>query len=342
MKEILEVVTAPEYERRSFNAPDVYFAPGYGVAGGEQSWLSLVGHDGRWQMPLLTRITDGLRDATSPYGYAGVYAHESLSIEELTSAVGAARRVLQDLGVVSVFVRQTPLFRDPFPESPGRPVVSTHTTVAVPVADPLAAWTGMAGKCRTAIRKAESRGVAVQFGPASAQDLASGSPFRDLYSTTMRRRAASGHYYFSDQYFADLAQTLGDRLLLGLASTPDGEVVAASLFIRHGATLHYHLSGTSASGAPAGSMNALLWAAMQWAGDTGVQRLHLGGGVTEGDSLLGFKKSFGGELLNYRAFGVVIDQMSYDTAVAQRAEFLGIDAVDLGNSSYFPAYRGGA
>ncbi len=320
---------------RSADYPDVYFTPGYGQAEcrpATESWLGVTCYDGLFHLPLVVRpITDVHWDAASPYGYSGAYAHPSLSAADLARAWSHVYEVLRERRVVSAFLRHSPLVpQAPLP-TPSIAVVRDHPTVAVDVGDLEAAWSGLQGRCRTAIRKARNHGVTVDIGPATPEELLPGSAFRALYEATMQRRAAAGFYYFSDDYYAQLHRALGEDLLLARARDADGTAISAALFLRHGALLHYHLSGSGPEAGRLGATNLLIWSAAEHGSLAGVQLLHLGGGTGRDDPLYRFKASFGSRRLAYQATGLVIDPAVYD----QLTE----DALDGTTTTFFPAYR---
>lgn len=338
---VIDAHTTESFASSSLVAPDVYFDPAYGaaeVANGEGDWVSLTAFDGAWQLPLHLRSSASGVDASSPYGYAGVFAEPSLSPAETDAAWGAALVELRSRGVLAMFLRQTPLLSAPFDVWPGRRIVSDHPTVLIPTADVEGAWSGLEGRCRTSLRRAEREGYSSTLRPANDVDLRPGSSFRRLYEAAMDRRSASSRYFFADAYYDRLLTGLGNDLLVGMTTDSKGGVAAAALFMRCGVTLHYHLSGSDPSAGKDGATNQLIWSAIDWAAAHGVERLHLGGGVGPEDGLFKFKKSFGGTLLGYSAHGVVIDQPEYELAVRRRADELGRAKSDL-EQSYFPAYR---
>jgi hypothetical protein len=73
------------------------------------------------------------------------------------------------------------------------------------------------------------------------------------------------------------------------------KVVAAAIFFRGTAYLHYHLSATDISNRIPGVMNAVLYTAAMHEKGSLMTKLHLGGGRTSApdDSLLKFKRTMG-------------------------------------------------
>lgn len=325
-------------------APDVYFSAGFGaaeVAGSSDRWLLLHEFDGAWQLPvkLSQRAETGTCDASSPYGYSGIYADPEVSARDRDLAWARAREALLERGVCSVFLRRSPLVPQAPPPPGAVSVVEGHLTRLMPLGDQETMWAGMEGRCRTSIRKAERLGLVATLAEATPADVATGSPFRALYEATMARKESRADYVFPDPYYQALVTAPDLGLTVGQVRDEAGEVQAAALFLRHGPRLHYHLSGATERGRASGATNQLVWEAARQAATGGVQVLHLGGGLVNGDSLYKFKRSFGGQDLTYSAVGVVLDKARYDAAVVLRAEQLGRRVEEIRASRVFPAYR---
>ena len=326
-------------------SPDVYFTAGYGRAATTTdvgTWCLLEAFDGAWQMPVIVRtLVDGTQDAVSPYGYSGVYAAPSLSPAQIQEAWAATLTSLRELNVISVLLRHSPL-EPQAPHLPGQqPIVTSHPTIVLEPVDSDSAWSGMEGNCRTKIRKAQKNGYTGEVRPAERQDLALGGDFRRLYDGTMQRLDAAPLYFFGDDYYTALFDGLGPNLFMSEVRDENGVVVSADLLMRHEDRIHGHLSGSNRDDARMGSNNLMIWTATQFAIDQGIRQFHLGGGVSSGDSLYKFKRSFGGRELGYDVSGLVIDDEVYQAQVKIRAKECETTADELLASPYFPAYRGG-
>lgn len=326
-------------------SPDVYFTPGYGRAAivtdvGE--WCLLESFDGAWQMPLIVRtLPDGARDAISPYGYSGVYASPSLSSVQVSLAWSSTVNCLRKLGIISVLLRHSPLVPQA-PQLPGqRSIISGHPTRCLKLTDDESAWSGMEGRCRTSIRKALKNGYTADVRQAASSDLAPDGDFRHLYEETMQRRSAALQYFFGDHYYRELLEGLGPNLLIAAVRDEVGDVVSATMLLRHAKRLHYHLSGSSVQGARMGSNNLMLWTATQFGIANGLRQFHLGGGVGPRDDLFKFKRSFGGYELEFGVSGLIIDDKRYQAHTKDRAMKCDMTTTTLLASDYFPAYRGG-
>ncbi|RWU84464.1 GNAT family N-acetyltransferase [Janibacter hoylei PVAS-1] len=324
-------------------APDVYFSSLYGTAcqietGG--TWHTLTDDSGDWQLPFLVSSIPGqteLFDASSPYGYAGIAVNPDLPASDQQAMWESAKGILREAGVVSLFLRHSPLVHTMPAQHLGQhlTVVPDHPTVAVPISTPDEMWKSLEGRSRTAIRKAQKSGLTSLVRPATKEDLHPHGPFRRLYEATMHRVRAKKGYFFSDMYYVALLESLGSDLQLVEVQDSQGKPAAAALLLRHNQTLHYHLSGSEPLHARVGANNLLIWQAMLWSAQNGLRRLHLGGGVGTNDALLRFKKSFGGELLSFAATGHIIDPARYQRLVNQMRN------TPLPTSTFFPAYRSG-
>lgn len=322
--------------------PDVYFSEGYGraeQAAGSGEWLDLQDFGGLWRMPVHLREADGLIDAISPYGYAGLFASPRLSGRDIQSAWNDATKLLVSRGASTLVLRQTPLLPDRVPRAGRLTIVKGHPTVCLDTTNAQAIWEGMEGRCRTSVRKAQRRGYEASVRPVREADLLPGSPFRRLYEDAMERRSAAKRYFFPDDYYRILLDELGQRLLIVEVSAPQGGIAAASLLMRHGRTLHYHLSGADVAAGRDGATNLGLWEAANWAAGREMRRFHLGGGVGPDDSLFKFKRSLGGRILGFAVYGFVLDADLYRQSIVEGAVALRRSPESLEHSSHFPPFR---
>jgi len=120
--------------------------------------------------------------------------------------------------------------------------------------------------------------------------------FVQMYRDTMAMLGATDYYYFSDNYYSDLAKMVENQgRLLAVVGEESEEWVSAGLFIDGTSFSHYHLSASITSRRVPGATNLLLDHAAQCAAAKGKELLHLGGGRTPApdDSLLKFKGEMG-------------------------------------------------
>jgi hypothetical protein len=325
--------------------PDVYFTRAYGRVdaldrGGD--WATIATPSGSWQMPIvLTELDDGLREATSPYGYCGIHAAEGLTTAEAADAWTSAAAILQDLGVVSLFLRFHPADPGSVTQATGLDgldIMRSGTTYLVRTDDTSDMWDRMEGRSRTAIRKARRHGLTGQVRSVAPEDVGPYSDFRRLYEATMQRVGASARYVFDDAYYLELANALGAGLQLAEVRH-DTAVVASALVMRHGDRAHYHLSGSDLAASRNGANAMLIWSMLEWCAGSGVTTCHLGGGVTEGDGLAGFKRAFGGQDAAFFIGRAVINPDAYAQLTRARALQLATTVDALQHADYFPAFR---
>ncbi|MGC4808146.1 GNAT family N-acetyltransferase [Micromonospora sp. DT233] len=338
--------TAAEAATLALPWPDVYFTPGYGSAAAlaEQApWRLTHWHDRVLVPYLLRRVDAAHHDGISPYGYCGVHVRPGTTPADFAEFWAGAVSAWRAAGMVSMFLRFSPL--DPHSAAVVRAAGVARLdwrgdTVTVPVGDGAAAvWAAMAGRSRTAVRKAERVGLTADLRPAGRDDVTAGSPFRLLYERTMGRVGGTPGYLFTDPYYQTLTAGLGKDLLLTEVTGADGATVASALVLRHGDRAHYHLSGSEPAAARDGANNLLLWTVLRWAAETGCALVHLGGGRSPDDSLFAFKRSFGGRRTPFHTASVVLDARRYRALVAARARELGRPVDALAADGFFPAYR---
>ncbi|GAA4685180.1 GNAT family N-acetyltransferase [Phytohabitans rumicis] len=328
--------------------PDVYFTEGYGAAaallrGGQ--WHS-VRLDDRILVPyVLNPLGNGKCDATSPFGFSGVYVAPDCPAEDLALFWADAKRRWRAQGMVAMYLRFSPLdpaSTDAVRALDGLSLAYRNETITIQLGDGLGAvWDGLKGACRSAIRKAQSVGLSACVRAATVEDLLEESPFRTLYAQTMHRVGAPD-YIFADAYYTALLNGVGSNLMVAQVREPEGEVVAAALVLVHRERVHYHLAGSDRSAGSGCANNLLIWAMLQWAAENGRSVMHLGGGVRPGDTLFRFKSAFGGMRASVWHGSAVIDEPAYEALVGQRAATLRMAAQELRDCGYFPAYRYGA
>ncbi|MFZ0142433.1 MAG: GNAT family N-acetyltransferase [Aeromicrobium sp.] len=330
---------------RADGPPDVYFAPEYGRAASiadQGEWLHVEAHDGAWRMPLIVRtLADGGRDAITPT-FSGVYASSAMTSEQVQDAWATTIEDLRRRGVISVVVRGSPHVRQATRLGGLRPISTGRPTIVLDLSDEASSWDGLRSSCRSRIRKAQKNGYTGDVRPVDRADLEPGGDFRRLYDLTMERIGADPLYLFDDSYYAALLDGLGPNLLLAEARDQDGAVASACLLMRHDQLLHYHLAGSRPDDARMGSNNLMMWTAIQFAVEQGLDQFHIGAGAAGRDSVFRFKSTFGGREATYDVSGLVVDDASYQEQVRSRAQECGVTVDALLASGFFPAYRAGS
>ena len=273
---------------------DFYHLPGYVQVsaredGGDACAL-LVEEDGReLLLPLVMRpLSDGLADATSPYGYPGPITSADADETWIERALSVGERYLAEQDTVTLFVRLHPLLNPSPPEGVGTVIQHGDTVTLDLTLSEEEQWRGIRRNHRQQIRQAREAGyqVFVDDGYRHYED------FQRLYLDTMRRLEASDYYLFDGEYFEGLRDALEERLHLACA-TISGEVAAAALFVATDGIVQMHLTGHAERFAKDQPMKLVFDHVRAWSNEHGATALHLGGGRGGAeDSLLHFKAGF--------------------------------------------------
>jgi hypothetical protein len=223
-----------------------------------------------------------------------------------------------ETGLVSVFVRD---------RIGGPPALAGGTERArVQIADP-GRESGVRKRLGQQIRRNQRRGWAVvpRPGPEVTGDQL--SAFERAYAETMARTGAAERYLFDSDYFRGVLAA--ERSWLLLAGRGDEPPAAGAIAGVSDGYLHYYLGGTADSALADSPMKNLFAGMIELAGELELP-LHLGGGVSPGDSLDEFKRGFANGSEAFVTHEVVCDPAAYEqlSSAAGRAP-----------EGFFPAYR---
>jgi len=226
-------------------------------------------------------------DLETPYGYGGPL-YDNLDARELKAFRKWLKDWCRENRIVSQFVRFHPL-RKNAPSTVGffDEVRYMHHTIFMDTETEDVIVENMDSKNRNMVRKARKNQVEIVVDEALEQLPA----FKEIYKETMDYHNASEMYYFSDEYYDYLRTEMKDNIVLLLAKY-EGKPISASLFFYNKDYMHYHLSGTLLEYRKLAGANLLLFEAACLAAKKGIKEFHLGGGLSEDDSLYGFKKQF--------------------------------------------------
>ena len=246
-------------------------------------------------------------DIESPYGYGGPVAtsNDPALIERANSSFS---RWCESQCVVAEFIRLHPLLNNHRWLGTRANVAVDRETVSLSLGglpDSSIAFSGNAGNM---VRRAIRAGVSIEV-----DDLEQRFPdFVDLYRRTMDRLQGDEFYYFNDDHFSSLKALVSDHGWLVTASS-DGQMVAGAILLRGDTFLHYHLSATQPDARVPGATNAILLKGAEMGQAFGLQRMHLGGGITAGedDALLRFKRRMATDAHTFRIGNRIHDTVAY-------------------------------
>ena len=188
-------------------------------------------------------------------------------------------------------------------------------------------------RARARVRRAEEFGCRAEVVPATPTLI---EETRQLYEETMHRVGAADNYFFSSSYYTNLAK-LGEQLQIARVLDDRGTCIAACFVLVDPDFAHNHLQGSTRS--VLGMENLLLWSIFRWAAEVGLKGVHMGGGLSDGDSLFKFKSTFGGEVTRYSLGRSIIREDVYETLLAEHAREIGSTPSELSSGNFFPAYR---
>ena len=275
--------------------------------------LRLAGDRREALVPLIVREVEGTDrvDAISPYGYPGA------TVEGGGAAPAASGVDWAATGLVSVFARER-LGGDSW-------LADARERSGVLVHDP-ALERRVRPRLAEQVRANERDGWAVDSVAGPESPTVDRDAFAAAYEQTMRRAGAAERYFFARSYFDSV---LGFQPSWLISARRGGEVGAAAIAAVSDGVLHYYLGGTADAARDASPFKNVVIAMLDLA-DRLELPLNLGGGVTAGDGLEGFKRGFANGELPFRTHEVVCDPAGYERLAAGR---------DAGR--FFPAYRAG-
>jgi hypothetical protein len=300
-------------------------------------------------LPLLRRPVSEVRgledcrqaDATSAYGYPGVVTGMrpgDEAAEPFRAAFQQAlRERLEELGVISVFIRQNPLIDSGWMLRGMDCRDVRGLTVAIDLTRPeQEQLAGYRRDHRYDVRRAVKNGAVVRADPGFERIDA----FIRMYTQTMDAAGAEAYYYFSREYFLDLKSLLGDRVTL-LFCEQGENVISGGMFLKYNGVIQYHLSGTDAEFLKfRGGMKLVIDRMRSWGTQNGYRWLHLGGGLgAQRDSLFDFKAGFSQTYLPFQASKIVVDRAAYRDLVARRGQWVSRHHLDDPANEFFPEYR---
>jgi len=158
----------------------------------------------------------------------------------------------------------------------------------LPIAEPEHMWQKtLAGRARTAVRKARKSDVEIRRGHELID------PFFEIMSISMRRLGTPVH---SKAFFGGILRSLGEDAELLLAYVA-GEPIAAYLLIRDARRM-FHWTGGSKPGFERTNANSLLmWTTLELAHESGVSALDLGRSSADAGTVR-FKEQWGAQRID--------------------------------------------
>jgi hypothetical protein len=326
-------------EALPYDLRDVHFTSAWGRAhetADAVPRLAVLEGEGRvvLQPFLLRRIGDtDLQDLTAA-GYGGlVTSHALPGTEDGAEFEREMQAWRADNRVVSEFYLLNPIF------AAHQMLLATGSGAQLrPVKDVVILHVGPQDEFVEGLRATRRHALQKAGGPARVGWRIQPSEFTELYDQAMERKAASPRWRLERGYFDRLAE-MGKPIVAfasGPVITEPRGVDAAAIFAYGPAVAYYHLAAT-AELPNAGMSDIVIAAGYREARERGCDWLHLGGGVTadKDDSLLAYKRSFGGMTRVVYAVRRVCDLVAYAELTVRN----GCSLERAKPDGFFPAYR---
>lgn len=324
-----------------YHLPDYVAFAGRHEGGLPSAFLAREGAAGVL-IPLLLRVLpetlgapQSWRDASSPYGYPSPLVHPATDSHQADRFLRVFRSRCHELDIIAAFLRFHPLLPCPLDTFADHGTVVQHgQTVWIDL-------TADKEQLRRQTRENHRRGIAKlqQTGfHARIDHWSDHQRFVEVYSSTMERLQAHSFYRFTERYFDDLQEALGDRLHLCSVVSPTDEVAAAGLFTITDGLVQYHLGGTAERFLDLAPSKLMFDHVRTWAKDAGCRAFHLGGGVGgRDDSLFRFKLGFSSLTADFHSCRMVQNHSRY-TRLSERF-MANKNGTICGVDEYFPCYR---
>jgi hypothetical protein len=276
---------------------------------------------------LLRPIGDtGLFDLASPYGYGGASATpvSTATLPTLATALDA----VFGKNAVSAFTCYSPLLQNHLLGVGDEVSVyrrsRTYSLDLANLESESDLISRLAHKTHRKIRKALSSGLISRVDPLEATSYL--TDFIRIYEATMCRVNALESYHFPATYYEGLRSVPNTHLLS--ITTDTGQYIAGCLMLVGGTTVHYHLAATDFNYQHVRPSDFLSSQVAAWGLSQGLQRVHWGGGVRQGDTLEYFKAQYSTAVHDFYTGHLVCNRAAYPSLSA-----------NVGSTEYFPAYR---
>ena len=271
-------------------------------------------------------------DLVSPYGYGSLFGWGTTDtplfwkrFDEWAHAINA----------VSLFTRLL-TFNEHVIPFVGETTDKSSCIVVSLDQDAEGIWQGYDRSIRLNIRQAERAGVTVVSDP-SCERL---DEFLMVYYGTMDRVGAHSTYYFPKSLFRELIALFPEQVAL-FHALHQSSVVSSELVLLSPRSIYSFLGGTLPEGLQTRSHQHLRHAINMWGKEHGKERVVLGGGYADKDSLFRYKRKFSVNEIPFSVGSRIFDHDRYQSLAGIRREW----ETAHGNEwcpqvGFFPLYRG--
>ncbi|WP_369993551.1 GNAT family N-acetyltransferase [Winogradskyella sp.] len=290
-------------------------------------------------IPLLVRDipNSDYKDATSVYGYAGPIVQqigEQFNVDNFQTEFNS---FLNDNNIVSVFSRLHPFIEHQERILNGLGTITAlGNVVYIDLTDTIENQRAKFNRrLKTYLNKSRRSCTVIEGNVEEHLDA-----FIKLYHQNMERVDADESYFFSEEYYRGILSSNDYESELSICIYNETqEIIGASMFMKKGDLVQYHLSGLSEEHFDLNPIKLILDEMRIKSTQEGYKCFNLGGGLgSNEDSLFRFKSSFSKDFKEFKIWKYIVNEDVYNNLVAQKLDAnYGEDIMQKDN--YFPAYR---
>ena len=232
----------------------------------------------------------GLFDMTSLYGRGGIVGSPA-ALQAAPAFHDGLAAYCRENAVVCSFDRFHPVLANEAYAPPATKIMEVGGFVVVDLRPGMeAVENGFKYSVRKDLRKAERNGVTCFAEPS----IAHLEDFLEIYYQTMSRNEASQFYYFPEEFFVALGESLAGQFHFFYAVS-EGSIVSCELVLHHGKYCHSFLGGTKRESLPLCANPLLKREILSFCRRLGCEYFLLGGGHAPDDGIFNYKKAYAPE-----------------------------------------------
>lgn len=274
-------------------------------------------------------------DVISPYGYSGPLFNKDMSRGYLITFWEQVDSWYKKNNVVSEFIRFS--LNNNFQFYSGV-LIPTLSNVRGVILDEETQWNNLKQKVRTNCRKAIANNLKIEIAYKNVQN-ADVERFYNIYISTMKRVNANTDYFYSLEYFKNIARLSKDKIAF-VFIYKDDIAISTELILIAGDTLYSYLGGTLMDYFKLRPNDFLKVEVMKWARKNNFKYYNLGGGREDFDNLYRYKKSFfpnDDDVIFYTGRTIVNKTIYHE--LEKITNTIPENNADKNKISFFPSYR---
>lgn len=280
--------------------PDVYFTNYYGKAcefSDNAKWECCLYKDLMYVYLKKEVIYNGIiyYELITPYGYSGYYYKNKETYQDF---IKLFRIEAKKRNYISEILRQNPYLNIKITDYK---ILKQKQIYSIEVSDYDNYLKSLKRTARNKIKKALKIGLSFHYKKIDKDDLSKDGIFRKLYNYTMNKVKSTKYYYFNNQYFYKLKDINSYIIYI---KNKDKEIIGSSIIIKFNNFIHYHLSCNDNSSSCI--TDFLITNIVKELGLT--NKIILGGGITQNDSLSKFKEKLSTNSYNYIIYKNILNE----------------------------------